>query len=131
MKTRTLLLVSALLAAGSVQAADPVDTSKLPAPVKSALTSAGVNEPVREVKIHTIDGRTVYDIEIERTHAPNPHLRVAADGTVLRDTRQAADEAANMAVYSDYPAPFSVPRMKLDDLPAPARDTIEREASGR
>jgi uncharacterized membrane protein YkoI len=131
MKTKSLLILSALFAAWSVQAAERVDTSKLPAPVKSAINASGANESVKEVTIHEVDGRTVYDVELERNNAPNPRLRIAADGTVLRDSRQSVIDAANAGLYWEYPAPAYVPRLILGDLPASAQRTIKQEASGR
>jgi uncharacterized membrane protein YkoI len=133
MKTRILLTVSALFAAWCVQAAERVDPRTLPAPVKSALGSSAKDVPIKEVTIHTVDGRTVYDVELERAQAPNPHLRIAADGTVLRDSRQPVVDSTspNIAVYPEYPAVADIPRLQLSELPAAVQRTINKEAGGR
>ena len=87
------------------------------------------DEPVKEIRIHAVDGRTVFDVELERNNAPNSHLRVAADGTVLRDSRRAAAPAVVTpeAVYSEYPTEGYIPRITLADLPA----AVQRTVSGR
>ena len=130
MKTKTLLIVPVLFAAWSVQAADRLEPGQIPAPVKSALGSSAQNESVKEITIHNVDGRTVYDVELERENAPNPRLRVAADGTVLRDSRQAVTELPSVA-YPEYPAAEYIPRLKLEEMPATVQRTIRKEAAGR
>jgi uncharacterized membrane protein YkoI len=134
MKTKILLAMSALFATWSVQAADRIDSSQLPAPVKSALGASAKDEPVKEITIRNVDGRTVYDVEIERDNAPNSRLRVASDGTVLRDSRRivSPDPAVpDTGFYGEYPAPAYIPRLKLEDLPASVQSTINRETAGR
>jgi uncharacterized membrane protein YkoI len=133
MKTKLLLIVSAFFAAWSVQAADRLDTSQLPAPVKNALNAAAANEPVKEITIRNVNGQTVYDVELERDKAPNPRLRVAADGTVLHDSRQPVIDSTtpNIVDYSEYGTPISLPRLKLEDLPATVQQSINKEAAGR
>ncbi|MDO8542046.1 MAG: hypothetical protein Q7S40_16535 [Opitutaceae bacterium] len=86
------------------------------------------DDPARSLR----DGQTLYEVELERDNAPNPHLRIAADGTVLRDSRTAViDTATEAALYSEYPAPAYIPRVKLKDLPASVQRTINKEAAGR
>src|SRR4051812_15616733 len=118
MKTKPLIIASALFAAWSIQAAERIDPSTLPAPVKSALGTSAKDEPVKEITIHNVDGRTIYDVEIERDKAPNAKLRVAADGTVLRDSRRSSTldtTTPAVGVYGEYPAPAYIPRLQLAD----------------
>jgi uncharacterized membrane protein YkoI len=136
MKTKTFLIMSALLTAWAVHAADRIDPQQVPAPVKSALGSSAQDQPVKEITIHNVDGRTVYDVELERDNAPNSRLRVAADGSVLRDTRRtmAPDSTttpSDLAVYGEYPAPAYIPKLKLGDLPPAVQRTVNKEAAGR
>ncbi|MDO8540715.1 MAG: hypothetical protein Q7S40_09795 [Opitutaceae bacterium] len=134
MKTKLLLIASAFFAAWSVQAAERVDTSQLPAPLKNALNVSAANEAVKEVTIRNVGGQTVYDVELERDNAPNARLRISADGTVLRDSRRAAvgSTTPDVPVYSsEYGTAPYVPKLKLEELPAAARQAINQETAGR
>ena len=134
MKTKLVLIASALLAAWSVQAAERVDPSQLPSPVRRVLDASAANEPVKEVTIRNIDGQTIYDVELERNNAPNARLRISADGTVLHDSRKPVIDSTkpDVTVYgSEFGTPVYIPKLKLEDLPAAAQRTIKKEAAGR
>ncbi|MDO8630389.1 MAG: hypothetical protein Q7R41_07835, partial [Phycisphaerales bacterium] len=133
MKTKVLMVVSVFLVASSATAAERLDTGQLPAPVKNALKESAANEVVKEVTIRNVGGQTIYDVELERDRAPNPRLRISSDGTVLHDSRRPAVDSTdpNIGVYSEYGAPAYIARLKLEDLPEAARQTITKEAAGR
>lgn len=138
MKAKTTWLVAAFLAACLARAADErIAVSELPPPVQKALESWKAQGPVKEVTRRTVDGRTVYDVEIEKNNAPNPRLRLAQDGTLLRDpTTVTTDIASGGAFvvapeYAEMSALTYNPPPRLEDLPPAVQQTVRREAAGR
>jgi uncharacterized membrane protein YkoI len=127
MNAKLNVVASLFFAAGLALAADRVDPGQLPSAVKKALDASASGDAVKQITIHTVNGRTVYDIELEKKIAPNPRLRIAEDGQVLRDTTTDAP-----SVYSEYGATvLPQPKLKLSDTPAAVQDTIKKEAAGR
>ena len=123
-----------VLAAGDPTfAAEGIDTAQLPSAVRKSLETSAGGERVKKVTIQNVDGRNVYDIELERENAPNPRLRIADDGQVLRDVATAASATDVPVAYPEYVAPGSaaLPRLRLSDIPQPAREAIEKRAAGR
>lgn len=92
-----LFAAAALFATVSVNADERVDLRQAPAAVQRAVESAGSASAVKEVTKKTVDGRTVYDVEFERNNAINPRLRIAEDGTVLRENRAASDTSRQVS----------------------------------
>jgi hypothetical protein len=132
MKAKLLLVASALGAAAFAFAAERIDTAQLPSAVKQALDTAAAGDPVKQITTRVVDGRTIYDIELERKNAPNPRLRIAADGEILRDTTRAVPASDVPPVLPDgTPAVPVVPTVRLDELPAAARETVKKEAADR
>ena len=123
MKTNVILITAAVCAATLARADDTIDVTKLPGPVQQALRHAGETAPVREISVRNVDGKLVDDLELEQQNAPNPRLRIAADGTVLRDSRVVGDIADK--------ADRTPRRSKLEDLPQAAQATVKEEAAGR
>lgn len=111
-----------------------VTTDGLPTAVQRALAESSKGEPIKTINRRVIDGRTVYDIELERDNAINPRFRITEDGIVIAGTaRPAADEAAPVTSYDGISvpaAPFD-PMIPIETLPAAVRETIKREADGR
>lgn len=133
MKTQTLLLTSMLFTAGALfGAADRVDLSRLPSPVRKAIETSAHGKPVKDVTIREVNGQTVYDVELERNNLPNTHLRIAENGQVVPDLFPTGTPEAPLG-YPGYPGPVTqiVPKLKLEELPAAAQTTIRREAAGR
>lgn len=139
MKTKLLLIIPAVLAASPISAADSVDApslpvaNQLPPAVKRTLDASARGEPVKQITLRTVDGRTVYEVELERKNAPNPHLRIAADGQLLRDTTPLGPTGMPLT-NPDYGATdvaATLPRLKLEELPRAAQETIRRESAGR
>lgn len=138
MKAKTTWLVAAFLVAFTARAADEnakVAESELPPAVQKALEPMRAHGPVKEITRRTIDGRIVYDIEIEKNNAPNPHVRIAQDGAVLRDPIPVTDIAGGGAVvapeYADMGALTYHPPPRIEDLPPAVQQTVRREAGGR
>lgn len=141
MKTKIALLVSMILACGLTRAGDTIDPSGLPPAVKKTLDASAQSDAVKQITIHKAGGRTVYDIELERKNAPNPRLRIAENGELLRDS--AAARTPDMpSIYSDgiplgtpdgtVPALASTaPKLKLGATPDPVQQTIKKESAGK
>ena len=107
--------------------------SGLPEPVQRALNVVDSSATVKKVSVRNLAGETVYEIELERNNAANPRLLVAADGTILSDSRQQPADAlsASAAVYSDFVAPVLSREIKPAELPEEVRETFEKEGEGR
>jgi hypothetical protein len=132
MNAKSIVVASTLLLASVAGAADRVDPAQLPAAVRQSFEAAARGDAIREFKVHVVNGRTVYDLELERKNAPNPRLRIAADGEMLAE--------ATAIVTADLPlidpefggvAAAVPPRLTLAEVPAAVRQAIEREAKGR
>ncbi len=134
---RTKLLLVAFLAACGAQAAEFLDVDQLPEPVKNALKTSETKEPIREVRIRNVDGRTVYDVELNLENRPNAHVRISAEGKILSDSRRSErDETMTPApiypaypVYPEYGYDITGPitRLRFDELPAAVQKTIKKE----
>lgn len=122
-------------AAWIANAQERVNVSDLPAPVQQTLERWRHEGPVKQVTRHTVDGRQIYDVEIEKNNALNPRFRIAEDGTLLRDAGAALAGPDGVAPiitdeYGALAAPL-MPRLKLTDLPAAVQATAKTEAKGR
>src|ERR1041384_8004108 len=87
MKAMVLLVVAICATAMPTVAADRVDPQQLPPAVKKTLDDVARGEPVKEITVRHARDRAVYDVELERRIAPNPHVRIAENGEVISDTR--------------------------------------------
>jgi uncharacterized membrane protein YkoI len=115
----------ALATAGVCSAGERVKQGQLPAAVQRAVTSSAVaTGPVKEITKDIVDGKVVYDVEFEKDDAINPRLRFAEDGTVVDNARFAARDRNWSSVDTES-------MLKLEDLPAAVRRTVEQEAAGR
>jgi hypothetical protein len=132
MNAKSMVVASTLLLASVAGAADRVDPAQLPATVRQSFETAARGDAIREFKVHVVNGRTVYDIELERKNAPNPRLRIAADGEVLAEATAIATADLPLidpefgGVGAQVP-----PRLTLAEVPVAVRQAIEREAKGR
>lgn len=132
-----LLLSVALVVAGSpLQAQEQrVTTGELPAVVQRALNESSKGDPIKTINRRVIDGRTFYDVELERKNAINPRFRITEDGIVIAGTpRSTSDGTADLITSYDgisVPAAAFDPMVPLEELPAAVRETIKKEAAGR
>lgn len=131
MKAKLTFVASLIFTAALATAADRIEVSQLPPAVKKTLDASAKGEPVKRVTVENDRGRTIYDIELERKLAPNPRLRIAADGEVLHDTTAVVSETPTL--YPEYAPPVTpvAPKFKLSELPGPAQQTVKKEAAGR
>jgi uncharacterized membrane protein YkoI len=128
-------LLATTLAAFTANAADErVDPRDLPSAVKQSLERWRSHGPVKEATKEMVDGRAVYNIEIEKNNAPNPRLRIAEDGTVLRDPTPTVTPFGEVPVvaneYGSVVAP-TFPKASLSDLPDVVQQTARTEGRGR
>lgn len=123
----------------SLQAADRVNFSDLPAPVQRAIEASGSRASVKEINRKTVDGQMVYDVEYEKDNAVNPHVRFSADGTVLRGNTTLRSGASaldpHLATATTATANAAVnisdALAKLENVPMAAREAILKQAQGR
>jgi hypothetical protein len=117
-----LLLIAALTTSTAYAADDPVraDVRELPQAVRESLERSHAGEPVKEVTRQSLNGQNVYIIEIDRNNAPNPRIRIAEDGTIMRGldpaTRFSTDGTPILDPYAPGPLPV-FPKLKLAELP--------------
>jgi uncharacterized membrane protein YkoI len=139
MNAKTTVLFFAALAGFTVQAAEErderVDVGKLPPAVQRALDPWRGEGPVKQATRQTVDGRSIYSIEIEKNNAPNPRVRIAEDGTLVNDPTpaiNASGEGVPLAT-DEYgrPAAPTIVRLTLADLPSAVQQTARTEAAGR
>jgi uncharacterized membrane protein YkoI len=135
MNAKITFLLAATLATFTANAADErVDPSALPSAVKQSLERWRSDGPVKEATREMVNGRAVYNIEIEKDNAPNPRLRIAEDGTILRDPTPTVTPFGEVPVvtneYGSVVAP-TFPKASLSDLPAVVQQAARTEARGR
>lgn len=137
MNTNAFVLAAALAAAGSpLQAQEQrVTTGELPAVVQHALAESSKGDPIKTINRRVIDGRTFYDVELERKNAINPRFRITEDGIVIAGTpRSTSDGAADLIpLYEGVSTPAAAfdPMVPLEQLPEAVRETIKKDAAGR
>ncbi len=138
MKANALFLAAALAVAPDStggQGAQRVTDAELPPAVQRALTESSKGEPVKTINRRVIDGRTVYDVELERKNAINPRFRITEDGLVLAGTGvpPSVERAPIIESYDGIGIPPSGfdPMIPVETLPAAVRETIKRAAAGR
>ena len=123
MRTNLLLAFAISAAALPAMAADRVDPAQLPPAVKKTLDTATRGEPVKEIIVRKIRERAVYDVELERNNAPNPHLRITAQGEVLSDSRNIPATEAPPVYPDGIASGITGSRLQLDELPSTAQHT--------
>lgn len=131
MPARHLLPIVLLLGASSAGAAgERLNVEQLPPAVQRTLQATHYGTNVKEATRSVIDGRTVYQVEIEKNNAPNLQLRIAEDGTIVREPA--------VPLFGTADVPMTLPpesemyvRLTLGDLPAPVQETVKAHAKGR
>lgn len=129
----TLFFVAAFAALPAQAAGERVALEQLPPPVRETLEVWRKGEPVKKIERRTENGRAFYLIEIDKNNAPNPHLRIAEDGTLVREPINAYVSSSDLPpVPSEYVDALPVsPPLRLSDLPAAVQRTAHGEARGR
>jgi uncharacterized membrane protein YkoI len=130
---RGFIAVALLFTLGASAAEERLTLDQVPSPVREAIRSAEQKDPVKEIRRRVHDGQTVYEVEFERNNAPNPHLRLAEDGSVIRPLplTPAADTAWPLsAEYPDLSALIRSP-LTLDRLPAAVQEAVRSHSNGR
>lgn len=128
------MLVAILATFPANAAEERVDPRDLPPAVQQALERWRSEGPVKQATRETLEGRSVYNIEIEKNNALNPRLRIAEDGTLLRDPTPTVTPYGEVPVvtneYGSAVAP-AFPKASLSDLPPAVQKTARTEAQGR
>lgn len=111
-----------------------VQYNQLPQPVQKTLDASKGTHPVKEIERTTKDGKTVYEVELERTGF-NKKLVIAEDGSLVQDTKGTL-LGGERTTYDGGLAPDGaiLPRiqtMKLSEVPEVVQNTINQHAAGR
>ena len=119
-------IIAIMAAFGFTAFADKVTETQLPPAVLRTLTQEKGTDTVKDIEKETRNGQTVYEVELNR-RGLNPKLVIAEDGSLVRDARERAETVTNP------PGAVSarIPTMRLEEVPAPVRKTIEQHAAGR
>jgi uncharacterized membrane protein YkoI len=136
MNATTRILFGLAIAASTVSAAEErVDIGSLPAAVQKTLEQRRAEGPIKQVTRQTIEGRTVYVVEIEKNNALNPRLRIAEDGTLFTTSvpiiAPVGDGLPVVAGEAGGGVAPVFPKISLTDLPAAVQRTAQAEAAGR
>lgn len=115
---KKILGVIAMITALGVTAwaAEKVTEAQLPAAVQRTLNQQKGTDTVKEIEKATRNGQTVYEVELNR-RGLNPKVVIAEDGSLVRDV----DETVSARIAT----------MRIEDVPAAVRKTIEQQAAGR
>lgn len=135
MKTNIVRFAACLLASGWAWADEIIPSNQLPDAVQKSIEATRAGERVKEVTRRVVDGRTVYDVEIERRFSVNPRVRVAEDGSILYDSRRRqAMDTSGEPVISPEGIPWNVPttpKIRLEELPEAVKATVQAKAGDR
>src|SRR4026209_1812869 len=112
------LAITLILGACGVAAwADKVTETQLPPAVQRTLNQHKGNDAIKDIERETKNGRTVYEVEFNRTGL-NPKLVIADDGTVVRDARDgSAQTDADSRVNTPKATLPRVATMRVEDVP--------------
>ncbi|HEY1172442.1 MAG TPA: PepSY domain-containing protein [Verrucomicrobiae bacterium] len=127
--TLTCLLLGVSLATPAF--AEKVEFNQLPEAVQKAITQQkGADVKKITIDKETKDGRTVYEVDMNREDAKDQKLVIAADGSLVKDSDR--DNSRTTTASGDYVPRF--PRMQsvdMKDVPQAVQATINKEAAGR
>ena len=131
---RTIGIITMVTALGMTAWAEKVTESQLPAAVQQTLRQHKGTDTVKEIEKETRNGQVVYEVELSR-QGLNPKLQIAEDGSLVRDARATTgtvDRRDDGRVNAPPGAVTArVPTMKVEDVPATVRSTIQQHAAGR
>lgn len=128
-RCRLLLLIT--LGIASMPAADErLSLEQLPPAVQRTLHASHYGSSVKEATRRQTDGRAIYEIEVARSNAPNLHLRIAEDGSYVREQPVPLTWTTEEPLALPPEADMYV-RVQLSDLPAHVQDTVKANAKGR
>lgn len=123
-------LVVALLGAFPVRAADErLTIEQLPPAVQRTLRASHYGPNAKDAVRREVDGRVVYEIEVERNNAPNPRLRIAEDGSYVREELVPLVWSGEVPIA--LPAAPEFVTLRLEDLPPRVQEAVKSAAKGR
>jgi uncharacterized membrane protein YkoI len=134
---KTNLILTAVLGISAVTAwGDKITETQLPPAVQRTLSQQKGSDAVKDIERETRNGRTVYEVELNRTGL-NPKLVIAEDGTVVRDARDRNNpnpDTTRSTTRVNEPVAGTharVATMRVEDVPPAVAKTIEQHAAGR
>lgn len=133
MKVFRLLIgaTAGALALSMKSAEETVAPEALPPAVRATLSASHLGSFASPARRTVVDGRTVYVFEIEKANAPYRTLRIAEDGSYVREEPVPLLSMADLTAVLPPPVMETQPRIELEDLPRPVQETVRRESKGR
>ena len=130
MKTSFLssTLALALFAGTATYAAEKLKLTEVPDPVqKTIIAERGAQAEVKGITINAKkkDGQIVYDVTFKEP-GKNPKLRIAADGTVIKETGKKRSDNS-VVVTESAGAKVDATSPKFNELPQAVQTTINKE----
>lgn len=123
------LLLVGMSALPSAVAQERLSVDQLPEPVQRTLRASHYGPNAKQALRREIDGRIVYEVEIERNNAPNPLLRIAEDGSFVREAPVPFLGTGDMPMV--LPSEPELVRLRLEDLPPRVQEAVKSAANGR
>lgn len=134
MKKTIAIALIAGWSAWAVADDNKVQYNQLPQPVQKTLDASKGTDPVKEIERHMRDGKTVYEVELERTGF-NKKLVIAEDGSLVRDGTKGLlgghRNEHDSALSHDGGILPRMQTLKLTDVPQVVQNTINQQAAGR
>jgi uncharacterized membrane protein YkoI len=133
MNTKTKMLFPVLLLAVVAQADEQIQPHDLPEAVRRTVDEWRGDERLKRVTRETVGGREVYFVEIEKNNAPNPRLKIAGDGKIIRDPLPSLTPSGSLAPINPelYANADSSRSLTLEELPQDVGKTAKLQAAGR
>ena len=125
---KNLSIIVMATAFGVTALAEKITDTQLPPAVQRTLQQQKGTDTIKDIERETRNGRTVYEVELNRTGL-NPKIVIAEDGSLVRDARASAPDARVNTVPGEVAA--RTPTMRMEEMPAAVRQTIEQHAAGR
>lgn len=125
----TLLILAALAVLPAGAAGERLAIEQLPPAVQRTLRASHYGGTATHAVRREVDGRIIYEIEIDRNNAPNPRLRIAEDGSYVREEPVPLVWSGDMPIA--LPAEPEFVTLRLEDLPPRVQDAVKAAAKGR
>jgi len=122
----TMTVAVMLLAGALYVSADKVNYNDLPEPVKQTIKAQRTDATPKDIERVIKDGQVLYEVDF-RQPGKDQKLCIAPDGTIVPDTKPTLKERADRVIDRMKRSAS----LKINDVPEPARKTIEMQAKGR
>ncbi len=124
-----LFVAGVILAVTAAAADERLTEEQLPIAVRQTLQGTHLGGTLKQITRQVMDGRLVFEVEIEREKMPNRHLRIAEDGSFVREPVVPFADTGKLPVT--LPELEFEPPLRLEDLPRIVQETAKTQARGR